>query len=234
MSVKTKNQKQRRKDVSKDELLPPEDAINKLKAACAAAPMKFDETVEAVIRLGVDPRKPDQNIRGTLSLPHGTGKTPKIVVFCQGEKVAEAEEGGADEVGGDELAEKVKGGWVDFDVAIATPDMMKVVGPLGKILGPRGLMPNPKTGTVTFNVKETVEEFKKGKVEYRNDSFGNVAIPIGKISFEPQMLLENFMEFYRTMLRIKPAAAKGLYMRSSAVSSTMGPGIKVNLGSIAK
>jgi len=187
-----------------------------------------------VIRLGIDPRKPDQNVRGTFSLPHGTGKTPSVIVFALGDKAEEAKAGGADEVGGDDLAERIKGGWTGFDVAVATPDMMKVVGPLGKILGPRGLMPNPKTGTVTFDVKTTVEDFKKGKVEYRNDQFGNVAIPVGRISFEVEKLLENYLEFYRTLLRVKPAASKGLYMRSASVSATQGPGIRVNLSAATK
>ena len=211
----------------------PEQAFTVLKTVCADVPMKFDETVEAVVRLGIDPRKPEQNVRGTFSLPHGTGRTPTVLVFAVADKAEEARQGGADFVGAEDMAEKIKGGWTGFDVAIATPDMMKVVGPLGKILGPRGLMPNPKTGTVTFDVKNTVEDFKKGKVEYRNDQFGNVAVPVGKVSFDVDKLVENYMEFYRTMLRVKPAAAKGLYVRSSAVSSTQGPGLKINLSSLA-
>jgi large subunit ribosomal protein L1 len=234
MPVKGKKLKERYSKISRNQTFTPDEALALLKTTCEETPMKFDETVEACIRLGIDPRKPEQNVRGTISLPNGTGRVPRIAVFAQGEHVAQAEAAGADFVGADELAEKVKGGWTDFDVAIATPDMMKVVGPLGKILGPRGLMPNPKTGTVTFNVKDTVDEFKKGKVEYRNDKFGNVSIPIGRVSFDAEKLAENFMEFYRTMIRVKPSAAKGQYMRSAAVSSTQGPGLKINLTAISK
>ena len=234
MPVKTKKLKERYARITEPGPFSPEDAFAILKKACAEVPMKFDETVEAVIRLGVDPRKPEQNVRGTFSLPHGTGKTPVILVFAIADKAEEAKQGGADFVGAEDMAEKIKGGWTGFDVAIATPDMMKVVGPLGKILGPRGLMPNPKTGTVTFDVKNTVDEFKKGKVEYRNDQFGNVAVPIGKLSFDVEKLSENYAEFHRTLLRVKPAAAKGMYMRSAAVSSTQGPGLKINLSAVSK
>jgi large subunit ribosomal protein L1 len=234
MPVKTKKLKQRYASLANPGPVTPEEAFTLLKKVCSEVPMKFDETVEAVIRLGIDSRKPDQNVRGTFSLPHGTGKTPRVIVFALGDKAEEAKAGGADEVGGEDLGERIKGGWTAFDVAIATPDMMKVVGPLGKILGPRGLMPNPKTGTVTFDVKTTVEDFKKGKVEYRNDQFGNVAIPMGKVSFDVEKLVENFMEFHRTLIRVKPAAAKGQYVRGAAVSATQGPGIRINLSALSK
>lgn len=212
----------------------PTEALNLLKKVCDEVKMNFDETVEAVFRLGIDPKKPEQQVRGTFTLPHGTGKVPRILVFAQADKVKEAEDAGADFAGGDDLATKIKGGWTDFDVAIATPDMMKVVGQLGKILGPRGLMPNPKTGTVTFHVKETVTEFKKGKVEYRNDQYGNVAVPIGRVSFEAEKLMENFESFRSTLVRAKPSAAKGQYIRGAAVSSTQGPGLKIEMASLAK
>lgn len=227
--------KARREGLPGKQSFSPQEAFAALKAVCTATPRKFDETVEVVMRLGIDPKKPEQNVRGTVVLPHGTGKVPRILVFALGDKHMEAEAAGADYVGGDALADKIiKEGWLEFDIAIATPDMMRVVGKLGKILGPRGLMPNPKSGTVTFNIKETVDEFKKGKVEYRNDKFGNVAVPIGKVSFDEEKLVENFTVIHQTILRVKPSAAKGLYMRNIAVSSTMGPGLKIDPSTLQK
>ena len=188
----------------------------------------FDETVEAAFRLGVDPRKADQMIRGTVSLPHGTGKQARVVVFAAGDAAREAEAAGADVVGADDLVARVEGGFLDFDVAIATPDLMAQVGKLGRTLGPRGLMPNPKTGTVTNDVGKTVEEFKAGKVEYRTDRYGNVHVPIGKASFEAADLLVNYQAVLDEVLRAKPAAAKGRYVKGIAVSSSMGPGVRVD------
>ena len=188
----------------------------------------FDETVELVVRLGVDPRKADQIVRGTVALPAGTGKDVRVAVFAQGEAAAAAREAGADIVGADDLAAQIEGGMLDFDVTIASPDLMPVVGRLGRVLGPRGLMPNPKSGTVTPDVARAVSEFKGGKVEYRTDRYGNVAVPIGKASFASGSLLENFRAVIDELNRAKPAAAKGRYMRRITVSSTMGPGVKVD------
>ena len=196
---------------------------------------KFDETVEAVFKLGIDPRNADQLVRGTVALPHGTGKTVRIAVFASGQKIAEAEAAGADVVGGKEFVESLAGGAsLDFDLAIATPDMMAEVGKLGRILGPRGLMPNPKAGTVTMDVAKAVEEFKGGKIEYRNDRYGNVAAPVGKVSFEASQLYENLSALATEIVRAKPAAAKGIYVKNIAISSTMGPGIKVDLSRVEK
>lgn len=193
------------------------------------APAKFDETVEVVYTLGIDPKKADQLVRGTVSLPHGTGKDVKVAVFCSPDKEAEAREAGADIVGGAELIEKLQGGQdLDADVAIATPDMMSEVGKLGRVLGPRGLMPNPKSGTVTDDLAKTVAEFKAGKIEYRNDRYGNVHVPIGKVSFEIEQLFGNLKELTMEIQRARPAGAKGRYMRAMTVSSTMGPGVKVD------
>ncbi|NLC38384.1 MAG: 50S ribosomal protein L1, partial [Clostridia bacterium] len=192
------------------------------------APAKFDETVEVSARLGVDPRHADQQVRGTVVLPHGTGKTRTVLVFAKGEKLQEAEEAGADFVGGEELVEKIQGGWLGFDVAIATPDMMGVVGKLGRILGPRGLMPNPKTGTVTFDLSKAVKEVKAGKIEYRVDKTAIVHAPIGKVSFDLDKLEENFHALLEALIKARPSAAKGQYLRSVVVSSTMGPGVKIN------
>ena len=194
------------------------------------AKANFDETVEMVVRLGVDPRKADQVVRGTVGLPAGTGKEVRVAVFAAGEAAAAAREAGADIVGADDLAAEIEGGMLDFDVTIATPDLMPVVGRLGRILGPRGLMPNPKTGTVTPDVAKAVADFKGGKVEFRTDRYGNVAVPIGKASFETAALLENFRAVVDELNRAKPAAAKGRYIRKITVSSTMGPGIKVDPG----
>jgi large subunit ribosomal protein L1 len=188
----------------------------------------FDETIELVVRLGVDPRKADQMVRGTVALPAGTGKDVRIAVFAQGDAAAAAREAGAEFVGADDLAAEVEGGMLDFDLAIATPDQMPVVGRLGRVLGPRGLMPNPKTGTVTTDVAKAVAEFKGGKVEYRTDRYGNVHVPLGKASFEPSALEENFRAILDELQRAKPASAKGRYLKKISVSSTMGPGIKID------
>lgn len=210
---------------SRTEALPLEDAIVKV---CDLSTAKFDETVEAAIRLGVDPRHADQQVRGTVVLPHGTGKVPTVIVFAQGDVASAAEEAGADEVGGQELAERIQGGWLDFDVAIASPDMMKVVGPLGRILGPRGLMPNPKSGTVTPDVAKAVQEAKAGKIEYRVDRGANVHAPVGKVSFGPEKLRENVTAFLDSIARARPSSLKGRYVRHIALSSTMGPGVSVD------
>ncbi len=188
----------------------------------------FDETVEVVFKLGVDPRKAEQMLRGTISLPSGTGKTVRVAVFATGEKAREAEEAGADHVGLDELVNRVQGGWFDFDIAIATPDLMGQVGRLGRVLGPRGLMPNPKTGTVTDDVAKAVREFKGGRVEYRTDRYGNVHTGIGKVSFDSDDLLTNYFAVMDELMRAKPAASKGKYVKGVVVSSTMGPGVKVD------
>jgi large subunit ribosomal protein L1 len=189
---------------------------------------KFDETVEVAARLGVDPKKADQQIRGAVVLPHGTGRTQRVLVFAKGEKAKEAEAAGADYVGEEDLINKITQGWFDFDVIVATPDMMAQVGKLGRVLGPKGLMPNPKTGTVTFEVGKAVQEIKAGKVEYRVDKQSNIHVPIGKVSFDADKLAENFATIMDTLMKVKPAAAKGTYVRNVAISSTMGPGIKVN------
>lgn len=211
--------------IEKDKLYTPAEAIELVKEIATA---KFDETVEVHIKLGVDPRHADQQVRGTVSLPHGTGKTRRVLVFAKGEKAKEAEAAGADYVGAEELAEKIQGGWFDFEVAVATPDMMGVVGKLGKILGPRGLMPNPKAGTVTLEIARTIAELKAGRIEYRTDKNANVHVPIGKVSFESEKLQENLAAFAEALIKAKPAAAKGQYMRSATICSTMGPGIKLN------
>jgi large subunit ribosomal protein L1 len=187
----------------------------------------FDQTVELALRLGVDPRQSDQLVRGSLVLPHGIGKAQRVVVFAQGDQVAEAEEAGADVVGGKDLAEKVNGGWMDFDVAIATPDMMGVVGPLGRVLGPRGLMPSPKAGTVTTEVGATVKEYKAGKIEFRVDKFGNVHAVVGKLSFDETQLVENAQALLTMIQSLRPSSTKGTYIRSITISATMTPGIAI-------
>ncbi|ANB61996.1 50S ribosomal protein L1 [Anoxybacteroides amylolyticum] len=194
---------------------------------------KFDATVEVAFRLGVDPKKADQQIRGAVVLPHGTGKVQRVLVFAKGEKAKEAEAAGADYVGDTDYINKIQQGWFDFDVIVATPDMMGEVGKLGRILGPKGLMPNPKTGTVTFDVAKAVKEIKAGKVEYRVDKSGNIHVPIGKISFDSEKLVDNFTTIYETILKVKPAAAKGTYVKNVTVTSTMGPGIKVDPSTFA-
>jgi large subunit ribosomal protein L1 len=190
--------------------------------------VKFDATVEVAFRLGVDTRKNDQQIRGAVVLPNGTGKTQSVLVFAKGEKAKEAEAAGADFVGDADLINKINQGWFEFDVIVATPDMMGEVGKLGRVLGPKGLMPNPKTGTVTFDVDKAVKEIKAGKVEYRADKAGNVHVPVGKVSFDNEKLIENFTTMYDTILKAKPSAAKGTYVKNVSVTSTMGPGIKVD------
>ena len=190
--------------------------------------VKFNETVEIAIRLGVNPKHADQMVRGTVSLPHGTGKKVRVAVFAQGDKAVEAKEAGAEIVGAEELAEKVQGGWTDFDVAVATPDMMRVIGKLGKVLGPRGLMPNPKTGTVTMDVAGAIKELQAGRVEYRVDKQANIAIGIGKLSFEAQQLEENVITFIDAIMKAKPASAKGTYFKGAAICSSMSPGIKLD------
>ena len=202
----------------------PDEAVGLVKDLSFA---KFDETVDVAVRLGVDPRHADQIVRGTVVLPHGTGKTARVLVIAQGDKAREAEEAGADFVGV-EYVQKIKDGWLDFDVAVATPDLMGQVGQLGRVLGPRGLMPTPKAGTVTFDVGKAVREIKAGKIEYRVDKTGNVHAPIGKISFSPEALSENLNAFMDSVIRAKPAAAKGKYVKSVTVSSTMGPGVPVD------
>lgn len=189
---------------------------------------KFDETVELAVKLGVDPRKADQIVRGTVSLPGGTGQNVRVAVFAAGDKAAEAKEAGADIVGADDLVEKVQGGFLDFDVAIATPDLMGQIGKVARILGPRKLMPNPKTGTVTTDVGKAVAEFKGGRVEYRTDKAGNIHVPVGKVSFERKALMENIRAVLDEVQRAKPAAAKGRYVRGVALSTTMGPGVRVD------
>ncbi len=193
---------------------------------------RFDESVDAAVVLGVDPRKADQNVRGSVVLPHGTGRTQRVLVFAKGEKVKEAEEAGADYVGGDELVEKIQGGWLDFDRVVATPDMMGSVGKIGRILGPRGLMPNAKTGTVTFDVAKVVQEIKAGKVDFRVDKAGVVHVPLGRVSFGPDKIRDNFAAVAETILRLKPTSSKGTYVKSVALSTTMGPGVKVEPGEI--
>ncbi|KIC72947.1 50S ribosomal protein L1 [Candidatus Protochlamydia amoebophila] len=192
-------------------------------------PVKFDQTVEISLKLGVDPRRSDQSVRGTVSLPNGTGKTMKILVFAKGDKVKEALEAGADYAGHDELLEKVNGGWTDFDAVVATPDMMREVGKLGKVLGPRGLMPTPKAGTVTTDIAKAIQELKAGKIEFKLDRHGVINNGVGKVSFESNKLEENIRAFLIAIQRAKPASAKGHYMRSLAISSTMGPGLKIDL-----
>jgi len=213
------------KRFDRERLHTPSEALELVRSLAKA---NFDETVELVVRLGVDPRKADQIVRGTVGLPSGTGKDVRVAVFAQGEAATAAREAGADIVGADDLAEQIQGGMLDFDVTIATPDLMPVVGRLGRVLGPRGLMPNPKSGTVTPDVAKAVGEFKGGKVEYRTDRYGNVAVPIGKASFELPALAENFRAVVDELNRAKPAAAKGRYMRRITVASTMGPGVKID------
>ncbi len=209
----------------RDRLYTPAEALEIVKRNATA---KFDETIEVSFRLGIDPRKADQMVRGTVSLPAGTGKEMRVVVFATGDAAREAQAAGADHVGDDDLIERIQGGWLDFDAAVATPDLMPKVGKIGKILGPRGLMPNPKAGTVTPDVGKAVQEIKGGKVEYRSDKFGNVHLVLGKASFAPEALRQNFAAVLDEIVRAKPAAAKGRYIRSITISSTMGPGVRVD------
>ena len=214
------------KQVDQNALYDPAEAMELVKKL---SKVKFDETVEVAVKLGVDPRHADQQVRGAVVLPHGTGKVRRVLVFAKGDKVKEAEEAGADFVGAEDMVAKIQQeGWLGFDVAIATPDMMGTVGKLGRILGPRGLMPNPKTGTVTFDVSRAVQEVKAGKIEYRVEKAGIVHAPIGKVSFETQKLVENLRTLMEQLIKVKPAAAKGQYVRGITVSSTMGPGVRVS------
>jgi large subunit ribosomal protein L1 len=199
-----------------------------LQVALSTAYGKFDESVDVAVKLGVDPRHADQMVRGTCVLPHGTGKTVRVLVFAKGEKEKEALDAGADHVGGEDLAKKIQEGWLDFDKAVATPDMMGVVGKLGKILGPRGMMPNPKVGTVTFDVAKAVEELKGGKVEFRVEKAGIVHAPVGRVSFGPEKLAENLHALLESIIRLKPSAAKGVYLKGVSVSTSMGPGVKLD------
>ena len=212
--------------IEADKFYSPKEAVALVKKTAST---KFDSTVEVAIRLGVTPKYPDQQVRGALVLPNGTGKSKTVMVFAKGPKVAEAEAAGADFVGGEEYVDKIKNGWMAFDVCIATPDMMGLVGRLGKILGPRGLMPNPKVGTVTVDVTRAVKESKAGKIEYRTDKSGNVQAPIGKASFTEEQLLQNYMTLADTLVKVKPAGAKGQYMKTITMSCTMGPGVKVDV-----
>lgn len=211
--------------IDREQLYTPKVAVELVKE-CASA--KFDETVEAHFRLGIDTRQADQQIRGSISLPNGTGKTVRVAVFAEGDKAREAEAAGADIVGGDELIERVAGGFFDFDAAVATPDMMAKVGRLGKVLGPRSLMPNPKLGTVTMDVAKIITELKGGRVEYRADKFGICHVPVGKVSFTAEALVENYGALLEEIIRVKPASSKGKYIKSITLASTMGPGVPVD------
>jgi large subunit ribosomal protein L1 len=215
------------KRFDRDQLFTPPEALGLVKSLAAA---KFDESVEIAVRLGVDPRKADQMVRGTVALPSGTGKDVRVAVFAQGPAAQAARDAGADLVGAEDLAAEVEKGNMAFDIAIATPDLMPMVGKLGRVLGPRGLMPNPKTGTVTMDVAKAVAEFKGGKVEYRTDRYGNVHVPVGKASFAPEALLANVTAVLDELQRAKPSASKGKYMRKITISSTMGPGVKIDTG----
>jgi large subunit ribosomal protein L1 len=212
--------------VDRERLYPPDEAAGLVKETTTVS---FDATIEAHLRLGVDPRHADQMVRGTVVLPHGTGKSVRVAVFAQGEKAQEALRAGADEVGGDDLAKKVEAGWMEFDVALATPDSMGIVGRLGKILGRRGLMPNPKAGTITFDLERAIKEVKGGRVEFKVDKAAIIHVPVGKSSFEPQALVDNLAALVDAVNRAKPSGAKGQYMRTLTIASTMGPGIRVDL-----
>ncbi|MGH7233535.1 MAG: 50S ribosomal protein L1 [Nitrospiraceae bacterium] len=207
------------------------EAVEVVKQAAYA---KFDESVELALRLGVDPKRADQMVRGTTVLPHGTGKKVRVLVFAKGEKEQEARSAGADYVGADDLMEKIKGGWMDFDQAIATPDLMAAVGKLGKVLGPRGLMPNPKTGTVTFEVGKAIAEIRKGRVEYKVEKAGIVQVPIGKVSFDANRLYENAYSILESVMKARPASTKGRYLKTATISSTMGPGVPLDAVAITK
>ena len=232
MAKKSKKYTQAVAKIDRTKLYDSKEALD-LVAEIATA--KFDETVEAHIKLGVDGRHADQQVRGAIVLPHGTGKTKKVLVFAKGEKAAEAQAAGADFVGAEDLVQKIqKENWFDFDVVVATPDMMGVVGRLGRVLGPKGLMPNPKSGTVTFDVTKAIEEIKAGKVEYRLDKNNIVHVPVGKVSFGGEKLAENFATLMSAIVKAKPASAKGTYLRSITVASTMGPGVKINAARISE
>jgi large subunit ribosomal protein L1 len=230
MAKQGKNYQESAKLIDRENFYDVAEAVELVQKTAKA---KFDETVELSVKLGIDSRHADQQVRGAIVLPHGTGKTRKVLVFAKGDKVKEAENAGADYVGAEELVTKIQSeNWFDFDVVVATPDMMGVVGRLGRVLGPKGLMPNPKSGTVTFDVEKAVNEIKAGKVEYRVDKTNIIHVPIGKISFGTEKLRENFDTLMEAVIKAKPAAAKGKYLRSVAISSTMGPGIKINAAKI--
>lgn len=225
MARRGKSYLEKAKLVDRSKLYSPSEALALVKQTARA---KFDETVEVALKLGVDPRHADQQVRGTVVLPHGTGRKVRVAVFAKGEKAREAEQAGADIVGAEDLVAQIEKGEINFDVAIATPDMMGIVGRLGRILGPRGLMPNPRGGTVTFEIAKAVQEFKAGKVEFRVNKEGGMHVPIGKVSFDVKALEENFQALMEAVIRARPAAVKGQYIRRVAVSATMGPGIRVN------
>ncbi|MBV9279660.1 MAG: 50S ribosomal protein L1 [Chloroflexi bacterium] len=220
-----KKYRQAAERVDRSRLYPPQEAVDLVKSVSTTT---FDGTVEMHMRLGVDPRHADQQVRGVAVLPHGTGRRPRIVAFAQGDKAREAEEAGADVVGAEDLAKRIQEGWLDFDVAVATPDMMRVVGALGRILGPRGLMPNPRTGTVTVDIGKAIDEIRKGRVEFRVDRTALIHVPIGKVSFEPQQLLDNLATMVDAIVRARPSGAKGTYIRSVSLAPTMGPGITLD------
>ena len=228
MAKKSKKMQDALKKVDSSKVYPVAEAVALAKETNIA---KFDATVEVAYRLNVDPKKADQQIRGAVVLPNGTGKTQTVLVFAKGDKAKEAEAAGADFVGDDDMVQKIQNGWFDFDVVVATPDMMATVGRLGRVLGPKGLMPNPKTGTVTMDVTKAVNEVKAGKVTYRVDKAGNVHVPIGKVSFEDDKLVENFKTIHETLVKAKPSAAKGQYMKNISVTTTFGPGIHVDQAS---
>ncbi len=218
---------------SKVDTIKRHDFAEAVESAIKASYAKFDETVDVAVKLGVDPRHADQMVRGTVVLPHGLGKEVKVLVFAKGEKEAEAKEAGADFVGNDDLIEQIQGGWFGFDKAVATPDMMGAVGKIGRVLGPRGLMPNAKTGTVTFDVGKAVQELKAGKIDFRVEKAGIVHAPMGKVSFGVEKIVQNIAAFLETILRLKPSSSKGTYLKGIAISTTMGPGIKID-ASLAK
>ena len=229
MSANGKSYRAALAKVDRNQRYPLEDSLRLVKETARA---KFDETVELAVRLGVDPRQADQNVRGTVTLPHGMGKTVRVLAFAKGEKEKEAQEAGADFVGTDDLIKKISEGWFDFDKTVATPDMMGAVGRIGKLLGPRGLMPNPKTGTVTQDIGKAIKEIKAGKLEFRVDKAGIVHVPVGKASFGAEQLIDNAKAVLMSILRAKPASAKGNYLRGVTISTTMGPGIKLDLSQV--
>jgi large subunit ribosomal protein L1 len=227
MSKSGKKYVDARKQVERERKYEPAEALSLVQELSKRS---FDESIELAVRLGVNPKHADQQVRGSVVLPHGTGKTMRVAVFAKGDKMKEAENAGADFFGADDLVAKVQEGWLDFDVAVATPDMMGSVGKLGKVLGPRGLMPNPKSGTVTFDIEKAINDIKAGKVEYRTDKAANVHVSIGKVSFSNDKLLENFQTVMEALIKARPAAAKGQYIKNVSVSSTMGPGVKTTPG----
>lgn len=226
MAKQSKKYQEAAKLIEAAKFYSPKEAVELVKKTSVT---KFDSSVEVAVRLGVNPKYADQQVRGALVLPHGTGKSKTVLVFAKGAKIQEAEAAGADFVGAEELVTKIQGGWTDFDVAVATPDMMGLVGRLGKILGPKGLMPNPKVGTVTMDVTRAVNEIKAGKIEYRTDKAGNVQTSIGKVSFNDDQLLENYITLIETLIKVKPSGAKGQYIKSVTLSTTMGPGVSVDV-----